>query len=197
MLSSLVAVAAAILVQVPEAPPPAATSDEELVPPALASPAELAPAAPAPAPGWYGLPAAVVDGAAVALGAVAFATRDEALLYLGAAGYLLGAPLNHLANRRYGAAAGSLTLRVGASALAVVVYVASFVNQGCDNDAGPRCNYVPGALLGGLVMATAAIVDDAAIAYRAAPPPPSRRLSWAPALVVTPNLGLLSLGGAF
>jgi hypothetical protein len=191
MLSTLHALAA-ILLQVPPGPLAPAPSEAAAVAPLTGAPKLGSPTQPQ----WYGMPALITDAASLGLGAAAFGAHEEGLFYLGAAGFLLGAPFNHLVHRQYGAAAGSLVLRALASGIAVAVFVADYVHQGCDPDAGPPCRVGQSAFLGGLVLAAAAVLDDAFVA-RAAPPPPRARLSWTPGLAIAPQLGFVSVAGAF
>jgi hypothetical protein len=149
---------------------------------------------------WYGAPALVVDGLALTLGATGYGVRNEGLFFLGTAGYFLGAPLNHIVNGRPGAAAGSLILRALGTGLAVAVFIGDYTSGGCDGDPtadSPSCHRTRALLLGGLVLAGFAILDDVRIARAAEAPAPQRRATLAPGLVITPNLGFLSLGGAF
>lgn len=148
---------------------------------------------------WYGAPALVVDGLALTLGATGFGVRNEGLFLLGTAGYFLGAPLNHLANGRPGAAAGSLMLRALGTGLAVAVFMGDYTSGGCDGDPtadSPSCHRTRALLLGGLVLAAFAILDDVWIA-RTPEPAPRRRAMLTPGLVITPNLAFASLGGSF
>lgn len=185
MLSPIAAALAASLMTTPAAPPRGA---------------EPAPATSVAGDDWYGLPALVTDGVALTLGATGFGVRNEGLFLLGAAGYFLAAPLNHLANDRPGGAAGSLVLRALASGLATAVFIGVYTSGGCDGDAtadAPSCHRESAILLGSLVLAGAAVVDDVWVARRSEPPAPRPRATLTPGLVVTPNLGMVSVGGAF
>jgi hypothetical protein len=195
---SLVALVAVVFVAQDANEPPATRGPtvEALAPAAAASPAQE----PAPLPArWYGSPALIADGAAVAVGVAGFSARNEGIFFLAGTAYLLAGPINHLVNHRPGAAIGSFFLRALASGVAAGVYVADVLAQGCDGDpgAGHPCEYNQAALLGGLVLAGAVIADDILLARE----PPRRavpaRVSWTPALLVAPNLGLVSLGGTF
>jgi hypothetical protein len=169
---------------------------EPLAPLAIAPPARE----PAPLPArWYGSPALMADGAALAVGVAGFSARNEGIFFLAGTGYLLAGPINHLVNHRPGAAVGSFFLRALASGLAAAVYVADVLAQGCDGDpgAGHPCEYNQAALLGGLVLAGAVIADDVLLAREPARRPVPARVSWTPALLVAPNLRLVSLGGSF
>ena len=166
--------------------------------PPVQAPAPAPEPAPTPAPGgWYGGPALLADGFALTLAASGIGGKSEGIFFLGGLTYLLAGPVNHLANHRPGAAAGSFFLRAAFSGLAVVLFVADVASQGCDGDAGPHCDYAAGLFLGALALAAGAIIDDAIIARERPRPAPRARVSWAPGLVVTPNLGLVSVGGAF
>ena len=164
------------------------------------APMALAPAAPEPLPvRWYGSPALIADGAALAVSVAGFSARNEGLFFLGASAYLVAGPINHLVNHRPGAAVGSFFLRAAASGLAAGVYVADVWSQGCDGDpgAGHPCEYNQAAILGGLVLAGAAIADDVLLARESPRPATAVHVSWTPGLVVAPNLGVVSLGGSF
>ena len=56
----------------------------------------------------------------------AWATKQEGLLFLGGAGYLLGGPIDHLVNGRGARAAGSLGLRMVATGIAAAAVFANF-----------------------------------------------------------------------
>jgi hypothetical protein len=150
-----------------------------------------------PPSGWYGGPALLADGLALTVAASGIGAKSEGLFFLGGFGYLLGGPINHLANHHPGAAVGSFFLRAAFSGLAVVLFVADFASQGCDGDAGPPCHYATGLFLGALALAAGAVIDDAIVARERPRPAPRARVSWAPGLVIAPNLGLVSVGGAF
>ena len=148
---------------------------------------------------WYGAPAAVADGVALVLMASAWGTKQEALLFFGGAGYLLGGPIVHLANGRGERALGSLGLRLLAAGLATGAVVADFyLRRACDPDAGPPCGApVTGLIAGGALMLGAAILDDVWLAHGPDLPSPPIRPGLTPSLVVTPQLGLFSVAGRF
>ena len=153
-----------------------------------------------PAPdAWYGTPALVTDGVALPLAAGGLAAKNVGLFALGGAGYLVGAPINHLANGRPGAAVGSFFLRQGAVVVAGFIFFANYIGVGCDGDGSVdgRCEVWPGLLAGGIVLAGATLLDDLLIARTRRRAAPARRVSLAPGVVITPNVGLLSLGGRF
>lgn len=166
-----------------------------------------APAAPLPAAepapqqsdaAWYGAPAAVADGLSLVLMGSAWGTKQEALLFIGGAGYLLGGPIGHLVNGRGQRAAGSLGLRMVATGIAAgAVFADFYLNRGCDPDGGPPCGApVVGLVAGGAVMLGAAILDDLWLARGpGAPSPASAALT--PSLIVTSQIGLVSLAGRF
>lgn len=163
-------------------------------------PAAVPSVPPSPGPSdatWYGAPAAVTDGVSIALMATAWGTKQEGLLLLGGAGYLLGAPIVHLANGRRDRALGSLGLRLLAAGVAAgAVFLDFYASRGCDPDVGPPCGApVAGLIAGGAALLGAAILDD----WRARTPvaaPPARALL-TPSLVVTPQLGLVGVAGRF
>jgi hypothetical protein len=87
---------------------------------------------------WYGAPTAVADGLSLVLMGSAWGTKQEVLLFLGGAGYLLGGPIGHLANGRGNRAVGSLGLRMVATGIAGgAVFADFYLTRGCDPDAGP------------------------------------------------------------
>ncbi len=194
MLSFLAVV---ILAQAASDPPPAVDPTMNAVAPSASAPLALEPA-PLPAR-WYGSPALMADGAALAVSVAGFSARNEGIFFLGGTAYLLAGPINHLVNHRPGAAVGSFFLRALASGLAIGLYVTDFLSQGCDGDpgAGHPCDYGRAALLGGLVLAGAAVADDVLLARESPRRPAPPRVSLTPGLLVAPNLGIVSLGGSF
>jgi hypothetical protein len=180
----------------------AASSSEDGAPPGM-SPVQAAPTAAvaaSPPTDWYGLPALVTDGAALTLMASGLAARNTGLFLLGGAGYLIGAPVNHIINGRPGRAVGSVFLRQFAAAMAVGIIFVSYTSQGCDSDGAVSrddCELGVGMAAGAVLLAGAAILDDLRIAHPAPEPTARKRSSLTPGLVITPNLGFASLGGAF
>jgi hypothetical protein len=148
---------------------------------------------------WYGAPAAVADGLSLVLMASAWGTKQEALLFLGGAGYLLSGPIDHLANGRGDRALGSLGLRILATGMATGALFADFyLHRGCDPDVGPPCGApVVGLVTGGALMLGAAILDGAWLARGPAASAPAVRAGLTPSLVVTPQLGLFAVAGRF
>jgi hypothetical protein len=188
--------AATMLTRVIDGAPHPELPDPGREPPPVQAPAPEP--APPPAPsGWYGGPALVADGLALTIAASGVGGKSAGIFFLGGLGYLLAGPVNHLANHHPGAAAGSVLMRAAFSGLAAVLFVADVASQGCDGDAGPHCDYAAGLFFGALALAAGAIIDDAIIARERPRPAQGARVSWAPGLVVAPNLGLVSVGGAF
>lgn len=149
---------------------------------------------------WYGLPALVTDGAAITLMAAGLGAEHTGVFLLGGAGYLLGAPINHIINGRPGRAIGSVFLRQFAAAMAVAIIFVSYTSQGCDSDGSvskDSCELGLGLVVGGVMLAGAAILDDLRIAHPAPEPTARKRSSLTPGLVLTPNRGFFSLGGSF
>jgi hypothetical protein len=167
------------------------------VDPPSAGPPGALPSPPTADATWYGAPAAVADGVSVALMATAWGTKQEGLLVLGGAGYILAGPIVHLANGRGERALGSLGLRLLAAGIAAgAVFMDFYVNRGCDPDAGPPCGApIIGLVAGGAALLGAAILDD--LRARAPIAPPTARTSLTPSLVVTPQLGLVGVAGRF
>ena len=165
-------------------------------PPANEPPAPLA-SGHAATSDWYGAPAAVADGISLVMMGAAWGAKSETVLFLGGAGYLLAGPLGHLVHGRGDRALGSLGLRILAAGLASgAVFADFYLNRGCDPDGGPPCGGpVTGLVIGGAVMLGAAILDDVWLANDRLPQGPGATLT--PSLVVTPQLGLLSLAGRF
>ena len=160
------------------------------------SPAQAA----SPPTDWYGSPALVTDGAALTLMAAGLGAKHTSLFLLGGAGYLLGAPVNHIINGRPGRAIGSVFLRQFAAALAVAIIFVSYTSQGCDSDGAvskDNCALGAGLVVGGVTLAGAALLDDLKIAHPAPESAARKHSSLTPSLVITPSLGFLSLGGAF
>jgi hypothetical protein len=172
------------------------------VEPPAAPPPVVQPSPQQPEAAWYGAPAAIADGLSLVLMGSAWGTKQEVLLFLGGAGYLLGGPIGHLANGRRARAFGSLGLRMVATGIAAgAVFADFYLTRGCDPDAGPPCGApVAGLVAGGAVMLGAAILDDVWLARGPAASPPASPPACAaltPSLVVTSQLGLVSLAGRF
>jgi len=206
MLSPLAVAVAAIVIPVPPAgvPPAPTASPSGLANPGGPAPLTCAvpplPVVPAPPSNlWYGRPALVIDGLALSLAASGFAGKAGGIFLLGSAGFLLGAPINHLAHQRYGAAAGSLVLRALAAGAAFAIFVAAYPSEHCDGDvyADHPCQHETALLLGGLVMAGTAIVDDVWIARAAPRPSAPKAVVFTPGFAITPERRVLFLGAAF
>jgi hypothetical protein len=165
---------------------------------------------------WYGGPAVITEVSALGLLAVggyiqnrsALAASDlgKDLAVLATAAWILGPPINHLANGHTRTAFGSLGLRVGALVVPVTLglLLAKALNHGsvlCAGDPAPTdCSGVPAAIivLGGLgsIIAVSA-VDDSKLAMEPAPPREASRPLLIPGVRVSQRQALLSLTGAF
>jgi len=148
---------------------------------------------------WYGVPSALADGISLVMLGAGWGTKNESVLFLGGAGYLLAGPIGHLAHRRGDRALGSLGLRILATGAASGALFADFyLNRGCDPDAGPPCSApLTGLLIGGAAMLGAAILDDVWLANDDSASPPRPVATLTPSLLVTSQLGLLSFAGRF
>ena len=148
---------------------------------------------------WYGAPSALADGISLVMLAAGWGAKNESVFFLGGAGYLVAGPLGHLAHRRGDRALGSLGLRILAAGVASgAVFADFYLNGGCDPDGGPPCGEpLAGLLIGGAAMLGAAIADDVWLANDRPVSPPRPVATWTPSLLVTPQLGLLSLAGRF
>lgn len=111
---------------------------------------------------WYGWQPLLVD--ASVLGAM-LAVRSEYVAGAGLGAFAIGAPITHLAHDRWGAALGSLGLRV-----ALPVTFALVGSSNCTPSEEGNCMQAAayGAILG---MAAASLVDALALSWEAKPAP--------------------------
>jgi len=145
---------------------------------------------------WYGGPAVASDVISFALIAGGGSGNNAGLLMLGAAGYGLGAPINHLANGHPQRALESLGIRLLGGVAAVGVFMLDVLSHPCDGE--PSCHHTPsvGLAAGAVLLLAAATVDDALLARElTAAPRPGATL--APAVVVGSSSAFVSLGGSF
>jgi hypothetical protein len=192
-----------LLSAVPDlAPPPPATPSAPAPPTATA-------VSPAPERGWYGAPAAVADGAAIAMivGGAALAERGgsgsdlgSGLFFVGATGFIFGGPLNHVLKEHPGRAAASLGLRLLATLTGGVFLVLHRATSCTEEHQEPDCARLKGINALALAAPFVAIgaLDDFAIA-RGTIPPPRQPAPAGPTItpVVGPDWAMLSVGGAF
>ena len=114
---------------------------------------------------WYGWQVLLADGSALALLLFGTSVESPGGVYLGAATFVLGGPIAHIAHRRGGAAAGSLALRLGApvSGLITGILVGAALSRGGRNHVGTSLD--DAGLAGGLLgLLVAAGVDIAVLA---------------------------------
>jgi hypothetical protein len=156
---------------------------------------EAPPPAFAPSSPWYGTAAVATDTLALAAMLGGGASNDASLLVLGAAGYLLGAPISYLAQGHSKHALGSLGLRALAGGVATGAVMMEVLGHPCDGE--PSCHHAPttGLAVGALALIAAAVVDDAVLARERPAPTPEPRATFTP--IVGPRLALLSVTGAF
>jgi hypothetical protein len=146
----------------------------------------------------YSAPIMLADVLSIGAMMASISTKSEGLLFAGAAGYSLAAPINHIANGRPGRAAASFGLRALALGLATGAFIGEIVARGCDGDVNPCGPPTAGIGIGTLVTAGIAILDDALLARKPlepTKPPSSATLS--PGVVAGRNGALLSLSGRF
>jgi len=139
---------------------------------------------------WYGGFILMSDGISLATAiAGGFAGhRGEPLLWIGGGGYLLGAPVVHLAHGNPGRAAASLGLRV---ALPIAFFGVGTVIEDCHGqDFCGLGSMVIGVPLG---MATAIALDAALLARDTV----KRPLALVPTAAFGPNSASLGLSGSF
>jgi hypothetical protein len=148
---------------------------------------------------WYGAPSAVADGIFLVMMEAAWGVKNESVLFLGGAGYLLAGPIGHLVHGRGDRALGSFGLRIlAAGAASGAVFADFYFNRGCDPDGGPPCGApLTGLIIGGAAMLGVAILDDVWLANDRPASPSSPAATLTTSLVVTPQLGLFSLAGRF
>jgi len=146
---------------------------------------------------WYGGPALLVDGLALA-GFIAGANyRSEPVITLSAASYILAGPINHLHRRNARRAIGSVLMRATA---ALLVGVGLDATRSCDAQGSDCDSYGPVALAALVFGVTSAalltILDDGPMSVerrpRAAAP-----ATLVPSVVVGSNTSLVGLAGTF
>jgi hypothetical protein len=187
----------------PAAPPPAPPADSDPTTSGPDGPAPDAPTAPATAaaradqPRWYGGPALAIDAGAFALMLGGAASNNGSLLIAGGAGFMLGAPIVHLANRRSSGALASLGLRVLGGGLATGIVMADVLSHPCDGEPSCQHDSSTAVALGAIALLGTALIDDLWLAREegaGAAPRTSAKLG--AAIVVGPQLALFSLGGS-
>jgi len=124
------------------------------------------------------------------------ASDNGSTLLAGGVGYVLGAPIAHLANGYPSHAAGSLGIRVLSGGIATGAVLMDILSHPCDGE--PSCQHYPSA---GLALATVtllagAAIDDAWLA-RTSVKTQLEHASVQPGIAFGPNLAFLSLGGRF
>jgi hypothetical protein len=158
-------------------PHASAMATEPAAPSALASefPRDTAPS---PRERWYGWQSLCIDGASLITLLAASAASDSksdasaVLAYSAVAGYLLGGPTIHFIHENPGRALGSLVLR---TAVPIGFGYIGAALEHCSPDAD-LCG-LGGAVLGGaLGIATAVVVDAAALGYEEMSPEPDTGL---------------------
>jgi hypothetical protein len=140
---------------------------------------------------WYGGYTLMADGislgAAIA-GAISEGSGGEPFLWIAGGGYLLGAPIVHLAHGNPGRAAASLGLRVG---LPLAFFGTGLIIEDCPK--GDFCglaSFVIGVPLG---MAAAIALDASLLARDTV----EQRFTIAPTAVLTRNSAAIGVGGTF
>jgi hypothetical protein len=179
----------------------------DLTPAAAATPATTTIAA-VETSGWYGQPAAIIDGASIALVATGVALGEGGgsgsswagtLALLGAGGFLLGGPINHGHNEHYGLAAASVGLRLAATVTTVVVIGIHDLHSCTDDYHQPGCGKLDAGELAGIALplVAAAVLDDFVLARGTipvrAPAPTGPTITPA----AGPDWAMLSVGGRF
>lgn len=143
-----------------------------------------------------------LEGKDASLGYVA----SNTLMTVGGIGYFLGAPIVHIAHKRYGRAGVSIAIRTGLPMIAGVV-AAQFKSCSPNEFLCGLEEFGTGFAVGAVV---AAVVDSTLIApwssksaveseeppVAVAPRAPAR-LSISPRLVATPDIAMLGVGGRF
>jgi hypothetical protein len=186
----------------------------------MASP-DLAPQPPAGAPaatttataettGWYGQPAAIVDGASIALfvagaalaeGGASDSSWGGTLGLVGVGGYLLGGPINHGHNHHYGWATASVGLRLAAVFTTGLVLFSHDIHSCTDDNHQPGCGKLDAGELFGIALplVAAAALDDFVLARGTIPAREPRPAPASPTVtpVVGPDFAMLTIGGRF
>lgn len=126
--------------------------------------------APRAASRWYGWQTLATDGAAVALTGLSLASdgsTSRAMFGVGGLGaFVLGGPIVHAAHGRWGAAAGSLALRVVTPLGGAVVGALAGASASEDDGVVGLANAVVGMLVGFTIgTGAASAVDSAALAH--------------------------------
>jgi len=130
---------------------------------------------------------------------------SNTLMAVGGIGYFVGAPIVHIAHKRYGRAGVSLAIRTGLP-MALGVFAAQFKSCNPNDLFCGLDEFATGFAVGAVA---AAVVDSTLIApwsskSAAEPEPPvaatpraPARLSVSPRLVATPDIAMLGVGGQF
>jgi hypothetical protein len=139
----------------------------------------------------------VVDVMSIGMMLGGFAAKNEGLLLLGGMGYGLGAPINHLANGRPGRALASFGIRAAALGLATGAIIEDILIHRCDGDVNPCGAPLGGIAVGTLLVAGAAIVDDALLARMPVESAERSSAGLVPSVVLGRSLAMLSFGGRF
>jgi hypothetical protein len=146
----------------------------------------------------YSAPIVVADLLSIGAMMAAISTKSEGLLFAGAAGYSLAAPINHIANGRPGRAAASFGLRALALGLAAGAFVGEIVVRRCDGDVNPCGAPTAGIGIGMLATVGIAILDDALLARKPVEPTrPASSAALSPGVLAGRNGALLLLSGRF
>lgn len=158
--------AAALAPRVAHADEPAGTDeavdDQPARAPVAVAPAQVPVAKPVAKPEatrerWYGWQGLIVDGASILL-------VTPAIPPLGVGGYFLGAPIVHAAHGRWGAAGGSVLLRIGLPVVGAIVANGGTSDRSCGEFGCLRA--VVGA---GVGILAAIAVDAAALSWETVP----------------------------
>lgn len=169
-------------------------------PPAAYAP--MPPAEPAPSR-WYGWQTLTTDGASLLVAIMGGAASSSGIGYVGLGGYLLGAPVVHLAHGNPGRGAASFVLRAGLPVLGFAAGYALFHHPDRSSGDWNFSGLGEGALmaLGGM---GACVALDAALFAREsspdeerAPSPPPYRPTMTPQVGYVRGGALAGVGGTF
>ena len=156
---------------------------------------------------WYGGPALVADGVAIALLTAAVSSnpshafdswRSSPTVALGIGAYMLGGPINHLLHGHPGRALGSVLLRTSSLA-AITMGIA--LGNGCDNrDWGQStsgCTIRPLLVILGAGLAITTTALDGSASDKPSMKRREARHKLAPSISVGSNSSLVGLAGTF
>jgi len=142
---------------------------------------------------WYGGPALMIDGIAIALVAAGATWKGTAAVVMGAAAYALGGPINHSAHGHSGRALGSFVLR------AVSVGTVGVLCATGNRDGGPTgfCAAGSAFIIGAAIGLPATIFDGLARDTPSVDERAPLRPAFSPTVLIGQNSSVVGLAGRF